>query len=143
MVVSSITMYNNIQHICFYNESIIVEITRRMNFIQQEWFVLNNHLYCLQGEDLQLLLALLELEGGVRGWLLDCLHLGGVALLLALDGAHLLDQQVGGGPLPSHQPRQRLGDAAPAVRGGLAQGQLGDVHQLVSGGRKVTLLPST
>ena len=41
MVVSSITMYNNIQHICFYNESIIVEITRRMNFIQQEWFVLN------------------------------------------------------------------------------------------------------
>merc|ERR1719195_24182 len=51
---------------------------------------------------------------------------------LFLYGSDLLYDDVGGGSLPPHQPRQLLGNGWPGLRRGLTQGGLGDVHQLVS-----------
>ena len=48
-----------------------------------------------------------------------------------LDRPDLLDDDVGGGPLPPDQPGQLLGNGGPGVRGGLAQGHLSNIHQLI------------
>merc|ERR1712117_640694 len=52
-------------------------------------------------------------------------------IIRLLDGPDLLDDDVGCGPLPPHQPRELLGNGGPSLRGGLTQGHLGNIHQLV------------
>ena len=50
--------------------------------------------------------------------LLDC-HLGGIQIFLLLDGPDLLDDDVGSGPLPPHQPGELTGNGGPSLWGGL------------------------